>query len=40
VEGAPRPATPDSTKEEDSSDIELNFSESDDDEAVTGADSP
>ena len=38
AEGAPRPATPESTEEEDSSDIELNFSE--DDEAATGAGSP
>ena len=37
-EGAPRPATPESTEEENSSDVELNFS--DDDEAVTGAGSP
>ncbi|XP_039811620.1 uncharacterized protein LOC120674518 [Panicum virgatum] len=36
AEGAPRPATPESTEGEDSSDGELNFSESDDDEAVTG----
>ena len=40
TEGKPRPATPESTEEEDSSDVELNFSELDDDEAVTGADSP
>jgi hypothetical protein len=38
AEGAPRPATPESTEEEDSSDVELNFS--DDDEAATGAVSP
>ena len=38
AEGRPRPATPESTEEEDSSDVELNFS--DDDEAVTGAGSP
>ena len=38
AEGAPRPATPESTEEEDSSDVELNFS--DDDEAATGAGSP
>ena len=37
-EGAPRPATPESTEEEDSSDVELNFS--DDDEVATGAGSP
>ena len=37
AEGAPRPATPESTEEEDSSDVELNFS--DDDEVVTGAES-
>ena len=40
AEGAPRPATPESSEEEDSSDIVPNFSESDGDEAVTGADSP
>jgi hypothetical protein len=34
----PRPATPESTEEEDSSDAELIFS--DDDEAATGAGSP
>ena len=38
VEGRPRPTTPESTEEEDSSDVELNFS--DDDEVVTGAESP
>ena len=38
AEGAPRPATPESTEEEDSSDVELNFS--DDNEAATGAGSP
>ena len=38
AKGAPRPATPESTEEEDSSDVELNFS--DDDEAATGAGSP
>ena len=38
AEGAPRPATPESTEEEDSSDVELNFL--DDDEAATGAGSP
>ena len=38
AEGKPRPATPESTEEEDSSDAEINFS--DDDEAVTGAGSP
>ena len=38
AEGKPWPATPESTEEEDSSDIELNFSE--DDEAATGAGSP
>jgi hypothetical protein len=38
AEGRPRPATPESTEEEDSSNVELNFS--DDDEAVTGASSP
>ncbi|XP_039778502.1 uncharacterized protein LOC120645836 [Panicum virgatum] len=38
AEGKPRPATPESTEEEDSSDVELNFS--DDDEAATGAGSP
>ena len=38
AEVRPRPATPESTEEEDSSDVELNFS--DDDEAVTGAGSP
>ena len=38
AEGAPRPATPESTEEEDSSDVELNFSN--DDEAATGAGSP
>ena len=38
AKGAPRPATPESTEEEDSSDMELNFS--DDDEAATGAGSP
>jgi hypothetical protein len=40
AEGAPLPSTPESTGEEDSSGGELNFSESDDDEAVTGAGSP
>ena len=40
AEGAPRPATPESTEEEDSSDVVLNFLESDDNEAVMGADSP
>ena len=35
AEGAPRPSTPESTEEEDSSDVELNFL--DDDEAATGA---
>ena len=35
AKGAPRPATPEPTEEEGSSDVELNFS--DDDEAVTGA---
>ena len=39
AEGKPRPATPESTEEEEgSSDAEINFS--DDDEAVTGAGSP
>ena len=38
AEGALRPAMPESTEEEDSSDVELNFS--DDDEAVTGTGSP
>ena len=38
AEGKPRPATPESTEEEDSSDAELNFS--DDDDAATGAGSP
>ena len=38
AEGKPRPATPESTEEEDSSDAELNFS--DDEEAATGAGSP
>jgi len=39
VEGKPRPATPESTEEEEgSSDAEINFS--DDDEAATGAGSP
>ena len=38
AEELPRPATPESTEEEDSSDVELNFS--DDDEVVTGAESP
>ena len=38
AEGKPRPTTPESTEEEDSSDAELNFS--DDDEAATGAGSP
>ena len=39
AEGRPRPAMPESTKEEeDSSDVELDFS--DDDEVATGADSP
>ena len=38
VEERPRPATLESTEEEDSSDVELNFS--DDDEVVTGAESP
>ena len=40
AEGRLRPATPESTEEEDSSDVELNISESDDDEAVTGTDTP
>ena len=40
AEGAPRPAMPESIEEEDSSDVVLNFLESDDNEAVTGADSP
>ena len=40
AEGAPQPATPESTEEEDSSDVQLNISESDDDEAVTGTDTP
>jgi hypothetical protein len=35
AEGDPRPATPESIEEEDSSDVELRFS--DDDEAATGA---
>ena len=35
AEGKPRPATLESTEEEDSSDVELNFS--DDDKVVTGA---
>ena len=39
VEGAPCPATLKSTEEEDSSDMELNFSD-DDDEAAIGASSP
>jgi hypothetical protein len=38
AKGAPRPATPEPTEEEGSSDVELNFS--DDDEAATGAGSP
>ena len=38
AKGRLRPATPESTEEEDSSDVELNFS--DDDEVVTGAESP
>jgi len=38
AEGKLRPATPESTEEEDSSDVELNFS--DDEEAATGAGSP
>ncbi|XP_039780478.1 flocculation protein FLO11-like [Panicum virgatum] len=38
TEGKSRPATPESTEEEDSSDAKLNFS--DDDEAATGAGSP
>ena len=38
AEGKSRPATPESTEEEDSSDAELNFS--DDDEVATGAGSP
>ena len=38
AEGAPQHATPESTEGEDSSDVELDFS--DDDEAVTGAGSP
>jgi len=38
AEGRPRPATPESTEEEDSSDVELNFS--DDDKVVTCAESP
>ena len=38
AEGKPRPATPESTEEEGSSDAEINFS--DDDEAATGAGSP
>ena len=38
AEGKPRPATPESTEEEYSSDTELNFS--DDDEAVIDASSP
>jgi len=37
AEELPRPATPESTEEEDSSDVELNFS--DDDEVVTGVES-
>ena len=37
VEGRPQPTTPESTEEEDSSDVELNFS--DDDKVVTGAES-
>jgi hypothetical protein len=40
AEGAPQPATPESTEEEDSSGGEPNFSESDDAEAMTGAGSP
>ena len=40
AEGAPRPATPESTEEEDSSGGELNFSEPDDFEVVTGASPP
>ena len=38
AEGAPRPATPESTEEDDSSDVELNIS--DDDEVATGVGSP
>ena len=38
TEGKPRPATPESTEEEESSDAELNFS--DDDERATGTGSP
>ena len=38
AEGKPRPVTPESTEEEDSSDVEHQFS--DDDKAVTGAGSP
>ena len=38
AEGRSRPATPKSTEEEDSSDVELNFS--DDNEAAMGAGSP
>ncbi|XP_039803133.1 circumsporozoite protein-like [Panicum virgatum] len=38
AEGAPRPATLETTEEEDSSDVELNFS--DDDEVATGVGSP
>ena len=38
AEEKPWPATPESTEEEDSSDVELNFS--DDEEAATGAGSP
>ena len=38
AEAAPRPATPKSTEEEDPSDVELNFS--DDDEVMTGVESP
>ena len=37
AEGRPRPASPESTEEEDSSDVELNFS--DDDKVVMGAES-
>ncbi|XP_039811988.1 translation initiation factor IF-2-like [Panicum virgatum] len=40
MEGAPRPPTPESTEEEDSSSGELNFSEPDDYEVVTGASPP
>ena len=38
AEGRPWPATPESTEEEDSTNVELNFS--DDDEGATGAGSP